>query len=242
MSFENKLLIGNAIEGQSYVGKTTTIEAMLNIKEIREKGIIIVPEYSAIGALPSFPRNSIQGVKKAIQTIIDLEKRRTEVLTKKLSLDKDAMVVFDRGPITCIAFEHAAEKAGFKGASLWMAEAFQREIENKAILIPNGMIHLTASQEIIKSREINRVSGGGIKIIEFLRDENVIKSLNEVFAAFGEHLPDQFFLTLETGNKSTDEVCAEVLQFIKGQDNNVLNEIPNFLSFAESLTKKDQLG
>lgn len=239
MSFENKLLIGNTIEGQSYVGKTTTIETMQNIEEIREKGIIIVPEYSAIGELPSFPRNNLHDVKKAIQTMIDLEKRRTDVLTKQLSLNKNAMVIFDRGPVTCIAFEHAAEKAGFKGASLWMAEAFQKEIENKAILIPNGMIHLTASKEIIKSREINRISSGGVKIIDFLRDENVIKSLNEVFLAFGKYLPDQFFLTLETSNKNPNEACAEVLQFIKDQNDDVLNEIPDFLSFAESLTKKN---
>ena len=232
---ENKIMIGNALEGESYVGKTTTLETMRNIKEIREKGIIIVPEYSIIGALPNFPRETTQDIKKSIQIMIGLEKKRTDHLAKALSINKDALVVFDRGPVTCIAFEHAAEKAGFKGASLWMAEAFQREIENKNILIPNGMIHLTADKEIIREREDDRIKMGGIKIINFLKDENVIKSLNESFAAFANYLPNQLFLTLETNNKYPNEICAEVLQFIKGQDDNVSDNIPDFLSFAKSL-------
>lgn len=235
MLHENKMRIGNALEGESYVGKTTTLETMREIKEIREKGIIIVPEYSVIGTLPKFPRDAVDDVKKAVQIMIDLEKRRTDFLMRGLAESKDAMVLFDRGPVTCIAFEHAAEKAGFNGSSLWLAEAFQREIEDKNVLIPNGMIHLTAKRGIIQQREKRRVKDGGMEVMDFLRDEDVIKSLNEAFAAFENFLPTQLFLTLETSNKRSDEICAEVLQFIGGQDDAVPDNIPDFLSFARSL-------
>ena len=231
-------MIGNALEGESYVGKSTTLETIRNLEEIHERGIIIVPEYSVIGELPNFPRDTMQDVKNAIQKMIELEKRRTDTLVNELARNKNALVIFDRGPVTCLAFEHAAEKAGFKSATLWLAEAFQREIEDKNILIPNGMIHLTASEETIKRREDDRIKKGGVKVFEFLRDKSVIKTLNETFALFGKSLPAQLFLTLETGNKNPDEVCAEVLQFIAGQDDDTADNIPDFLTFAESLLKQ----
>lgn len=235
MSIESKISIGNAIEGECYVGKTTTLETIRNSESLRERGIIIVPEYSVIGELPQFPRYTIQDVKNAIQRMIDLEKRRTDKLASDLAHTNEALVIFDRGPVTCIAFEKAAEKMGFKSATLWLAEAFQREIEDKNILIPNGMIHLTASEDTIKMRELDRIKNGGIKVFDFLRDKDVIESLNDTFALFGEGLPKQLFLTLETDHKNPDDVCAEVLQFIRGQTSEVSDNIPDFLSFAKSL-------
>lgn len=233
-----RISIGNAIEGESYVGKSTTLETIKGLKEIHERGIIIVPEYSVIGELPNFPRQTMEDVKKAIQRIIDLEKRRTDKLVNELVKDNNALVIFDRGPVTCLAFEQAAERAGFKAATLWIAEAFQREIEDKNIIIPNGMIHLTASEAVIRKRETDRVEKGGVKVFDFLRDRDVIKSLNEIFSLFGKTLPEQLFLALETDKKNPEEVCAEVLQFITRQDDSVVNNIPDYMAFAQSLMKQ----
>lgn len=232
-----KISMGNAFEGESYVGKSTTAEVMKNIENLREKGIIIVPEYSVVGKLPSFPRENIKSIKKSIQLMIDLEKKRTDKLTADLSHQPQATVIFDRGPISCIAFEHAAEKNGYKGAALWIAEAFQRELEDKNIIVPRGMIHFTADKGIIREREIADLASGHGRIIDFLRDKKVIKALNEAFSAFGEFLPKQLFLTLDTGSKNPKEIGAEVLQFIKSQPENVADNIPNFIKYAQSLIK-----
>lgn len=232
-----RIVMGNAIEGECYVGKTTTAEAIKNIENIKEKGIIIVPEYSVIGQLPAFPRESSENIKKSIQRIIDLEKKRTDKLVNELAHQPLASVIFDRGPISCIAFERAAEKNGYKGAALWMAEAFQREMEDKNIIIPRGMIHLTADRGFVNERKITDLAAGRGQIINFLQDEGVIKTLNEAFEAFESFLPKQLFLTLDTGNKNPQEVGAEVLQFIKGQPIDVLNDAPNFAEYANSLIK-----
>jgi len=232
-----KFIMGNAIEGESYVGKTTAIEKIKNIENIKERDIIVVPEYSVIGRLPSFPRMDIDSIKKSIQQMIDLEKKRTDVLAKNLSQKPFASVVFDRGPISCIAFEYAAERNGYKGAALWIAEAFQKEIENKNIIIPGGMIFLTADKGFIEERKVSSLASGHGRIIDFLQDGNVIKTLNEVFKAFGDFLPKQLFLTLDTGNKNPQEVGAEVLQFIKGQPADVMDNVPNFVEYANSLIK-----
>ncbi len=121
-----KNVLGNVLEGESYVGKSSSIEAMKELQEIREKGIIVVPEYSVIGPLPKFTREIVKDIKKVIEKIIDLEKKRTDVLTNDLAHHKGKVVVFDRGPVSCIAFEYAAEKSGYTGAALWLAEAFQK--------------------------------------------------------------------------------------------------------------------
>lgn len=233
--------MGNALEGQSYVGKSTVLEKMKNIGGIREKGIIIVPEYSVIGEFVSFPRETVADLKKAIIRIIDLEKKRTEKLSNDLAKNKDGVVIFDRGPVSCIAFEHAAQKAGFKGAALWMAEAFQRAISDKKIIVPSGMVHLTASHEIIQKRRKHDLKKGKGEIMEFLRDDNVIKSLNDAFTAFGDCLPKQLFLTLNTDNKDPDEVGAAVLQFITKQNDDVENFVPNFIVYAENLINRQEL-
>ena len=228
--------MGNSLEGECYVGKTTTAETMKRLEILRDKGIIIVPEYSVIGPLPAFPRENTDSLKKSIQQMIDLEKRRTDRLATELSCQPEAMVIFDRGPISCIAFEHAAEQSGYQGAALWIAEAFQKEVETKNIIIPQGMIHLTADRGFIREREAADLAAGRGRIMDFLKNEDVIRILNESFTAFGEFLPPQLFLTLDTGNKNPQEIGAEVLQFIKGQPIDVLQHQPDFMKYARSLT------
>lgn len=230
-----KLIMGDVIEGESYVGKTTTIEALRNVEGIIEKGIIVVPEYSVVGPLPDFAQYTNSDLKKAIQQIIDLEKKRTDKLAKDLAADKSQLVIFDRGPVSCIAFQYAAERHGYKGAALWIAEAFQREIEDKNIIVPNGFIHLTADRSTIKEREAIDLASGHKRIIDFLQDQEVARTLNEAFSSFGKFLPNQLFLTLDTGNKNPQEVAAEVLQFIKNQPADVLDNIPDFVKYAQSL-------
>lgn len=79
-------------------------------------------------------------------------------------------------------------------------------------------------------------SGHG-QIMDFLRDEEVVKTLNEAFTAFGKFLPKQLFLTLDTGNKNPKEIGAEVLQFINSQPDNVLDDVPDFMKYAQDLIK-----
>ncbi|MCX6808990.1 MAG: hypothetical protein NTW50_05005 [Candidatus Berkelbacteria bacterium] len=234
----SEIFQGNAVEGESYVGKSTSLEAIREIGELRERGIIIVPEYSVVGPLPTFPRESIGDLKSAIQQIIDLEKMRTDHLLNELEHNKDGTIIFDRGPVSCIAFEYAAERSGYAGATLWMVEAFQNEIENKNIIVPEGVIYLTASKDIIEKRERKSIESGKGRIIDFLRDPGVISSLNEAFAVFGKSASEQFFLTLDTGNKSPDKVALEILQFISNQQENIESQ-PDFLSYAQSLIKKN---
>lgn len=232
MNQEN--IIGTVIEGQSYVGKTTTLEA---IKNMLDFGVIVVPEYTMFGKLPDFPSKTREDLKKTIQIILDLEKRRTEFLSKQLDQNPDAPVFFDRGPISCIAFQHAAENNGYSGACLWLADTFQREFLDKNIFVPNGMVHFTASGEIIRERERKDLNSGKGNIMSFLKEEGVITSINEVFSGYGTKIPEELFLTLVTDFKTPDDIAIEVLQFVKNQQINSPKVNIDFSDFAKGISE-----
>ncbi len=213
---------------------------MKDIESLRENGIIIVPEYAIMGDFLPFPRESVSDLKNSIQRIIDIEKKRTDYLADEINKSKEFHIMFDRGPISCIAFEHAAEKAGFKGAAMWMADAFQKELDDKNIIVPKGNIHLTASKEVVeKRREIDLAKGKG-DIMSFLKNREVVKSLNEAFELYGEILPEQLFLALKTDGKTPDEVGAYLLQFIRNQKDDVEGHVPDFVKYAEKLIKNKE--
>ncbi len=230
-----KNIFGNSVEGESFVGKSTALERIKDIKDLREHGIIIVPEYSVMGNFMPFPRESSTSLKKSIQRIIDIEKKRTDYLVDGMSKDENSLVMFDRGPVSCIAFEYAAEKAGFKGAALWMADAFQKELNDNNIIVPVGNIHLTASEEVIEERKKNHLLKGHGDIISFLKDPDVVRNLNEAFELYGKSLPEQLFLSLKTDGETPEEVGAMILQFIRNQGQEVEGHIPDFVEYAENL-------
>ncbi|MCD4761411.1 hypothetical protein K8R32_00440 [bacterium] len=99
----------------------------------------------------------------------------------------------------------------------------------------NGNIHLTASKEMIEERRKIDLSKGKGNIMAFLRDEDVSKNLNETFKLYGEMLPKQLFLSLNTDGKTLDEVGAYLLQFIKDQEEETEDHIPDFVSYAKKL-------
>jgi hypothetical protein len=76
---ENNIL-GNSIEGESYVGKTSSLEAMKSIEGLRESGIIIVPEYAVMGEFLPFPRQNNSDLKESIRRMIDMKKKELIML------------------------------------------------------------------------------------------------------------------------------------------------------------------
>lgn len=230
----NEYILGNSMEGQSYSGKSSSLEEIESKLEETGENPIIIPEYSVVGELPKFPRETITDVKKAAAIMLELEKRRTDYYEHQF---RGGPVLFDRGPISCLAFEVAAEKHGFKGSSLWLAETFQSAFESKSIIVPNGSILLNAKKDVIDQRESAMIKAGHGKVIDFLRDDSVIKTINEFFMAFGKELPPDLYLVLDTGVRGKEEIAAEAIKFIKEQ-----TSIQNvdFVKFVEDRIKNEK--
>ncbi|MDO8570315.1 MAG: hypothetical protein Q7R97_01900 [Candidatus Daviesbacteria bacterium] len=235
------MIVGNALEGESYVGKTSCLDIFRGPQDEESQEIVIIPEYSTVGEFVPFPRESIADLGKAIRRIIELEQRRSDFLANFLAKKMIKYVFFDRGLISCIAFEYAAQKNGSLGSAIGMAEAFQQALDDKTIIVPKGMIHLTASRSTIEARRaIDRQKGKG-PIIKFLQDENVRSDIDYAFKLFGDFLPDHYYLLCDTDNKDPKEISASVLQFINEQKNVFNADPPNYVSYAEKLTIRRQL-
>lgn len=237
MSIENNWR-GSSLDGVPYVGKTTTLRSLRQI--LPDSETIIVPEYSEIGNLPNFPPADWSDVQKAINQIIDLENRRTDYLNDSLANHPDALVVFDRGPVSCIVFQHVAKQKGYLGSSIEMSEAFTRKFNDGEIILPSGYAHLTFPLEYIELREAQLLAEGHRQNIGFLRRSDVVRSFVTAFDKFIYYLPSSMSVSISTQDKLPYEVAQEVMSFISKQPKNII-ATPDFVKFAEDLTIKNKL-
>lgn len=228
--------LGTALEGPSYVGKTTTIEW---ISELEERGVIAIPEYSVVGPLPKFQRRDLEDLHRMVAQMIGLERRRADFLADGLSFHPEARVLWDRSVFSCLAFEKAAKNSGFLDATMMLAEALQRELSDGNIIVPRGVVILKASQKTILLREEADLSKGKGQIMAFLQDPEVIKSLNLSFEAIAGVVPPQFFLELTVDNHNPKEVARTVLQFIAGQPQTAGRDPLDIIGYAQKLLGLD---
>jgi len=87
---------GNAIEGESYVGKSAVIEQAVEIERLRGRGVIAIPEYAVIGQLPKFKREDTSDLIRVVEQMVDLEKKRTDFLINGMKNNSDVLVLWDR--------------------------------------------------------------------------------------------------------------------------------------------------
>jgi len=223
---------GVCLEGVSYVGKSSAIELLR--RTLPESDLIVVPEYAEIGNLPPFPPTGRSDSIKAISVIIDLERKRTDLVNDSLARYGDIPVVFDRGPASCIAFQYTMSINGFLGDPVVMAEAFMKQVSDGNIILPFGHIHLTCSMEEIKLREARTLASGHRPIMEFLRRVDVIGSFTWVFERYKKYLPDNLTLSLNSQDKSLAEITSRVWNFIQTQPSRI-DETPDLIKFATDL-------
>lgn len=205
--------IGSALEGVSYAGKTTTL--LYTKTKTGPQEIIIVPEYSNIGKLPPFERDSINSATKAVRIILDLERKRTDYVCDQLALHPDALVLWDRGPISCLAFEIAVAHSGLVGLPHTYSEMLGKEVKDGNLLVPLKYLLLQLGIEEIKTREERMIKAGHSQIIDFLRDPRVINKLQEVFLQSLVHLPKDFSMSLDTEQLDPDSVSDKTVQFAR---------------------------
>ena len=172
--------IGTALEGVSYVGKTTTLKCLSE----RDKKVIVVPEYFQIGVPPKFDRTNLADAKAASNIIIDLEKRRTDYLNDRLAKPGRFIVFWDRSPVSCIAFDYALEQTGYVGSLHYLAERFQREYVDGNIILPQSYAFLYLSLKDIQERERCMLERGHRKNLGFLSEPEVIGHFNFVYDQF----------------------------------------------------------
>lgn len=227
--------IGVALEGVSYVGKTTTLQKLAEIGVLVEKDVVIVPEYSQIGRLPNMARQSLEDARAAAEVIITLEKMRTEYLSNQMARTNGAVVYWDRGPFSCLAFEFAMGQTGAHATGQYLAERYQQEIEQNNLLLPNNFAYLYLSLEGIKAREKRMLVEGHRGVPEFFRQPEVINNINHFFNFCWRK--DGGILKVNTACFSPEQVAQMVWQLTLGQsDFNRYNLADLYKEFQQPCT------
>ena len=223
------------LRGESYVGKSAVIEQAVEIERLRGRGVIAIPEYAVIGQLPKFKREDTSDLIRVVEQMVDLEKKRTDFLINGMKNNSDVLVLWDRSVFSCLAFEIAAKKAGFLDATMMLAEAFQRQITDRNIVVPSGVILLKASPEVIDFRRKIDIAKGKGDIIDFLKNPSVIASLNSSFDAISGVIPEHLFLMLTVDSLTPRQTATVALEFIADQPRSIEKKPLDIIAYSQRL-------
>jgi len=154
--------ISYGLEGNSYMGKTTTFELLIQRQRCDSNVVIGVPEYSSLEKIPIFRREDKADIDTIVQFFLDLEKRRTDLAIKAIAAaNQDTIVLFDRTPISLILFEVAIGRTNqARHATAELAEGFQRAIQDEEIIVPARIVHLTATPATFEGRRLADLAKG----------------------------------------------------------------------------------
>ncbi len=227
---EKGFTIGSALEGLSYAGKSTSLEWLKAHSTSPKKDIIIVPEYSEVRDLSKIARTSESEAKSAANIIIDIEKRRTNHLTNEITHSTNPLVIWDRSPISCLAFEYAAGQIGHPEVLAWLADKFQSEFEKGNIIVPSKFIFLRVTVAEIAKREAKMLATGHRGISEFLRDDRVMSTFNLVFKQFAQYSGPDLSLLIDSKEGNLVAVAEDIYNFAAIQETTTANiNYPDFV-------------
>lgn len=211
---QERMIAGFALEGECYVGKSSTLREIAVTAKRLGQDICVVPEYFEIGSLSSTSRRDVVDTKRIQDEIIDLERRRTELATNRLARNPELILGFDRSFLTCVAFELAKRRCGELDGLDYLMERYIQEFQQGNLLLPAQVIHLVAEPAEILKRRRNHLEKGHRDVSEFLRKPLVVQIHNDFYTQAGTGIFAGSYMRLPVGNKSLEEISEEVLTWI----------------------------
>jgi deoxyadenosine/deoxycytidine kinase len=152
-----------AIEGSSYVGKTTITD------RFSYEGFPVIPEYDTFG--PFLPGgNTYESLKVAALDLVNRERKRTTALALAATAN---IALSDRSPLSLITYEDMmTQVSGTPGERQlrqdmrnFLIDTLQGEIETGDIVMPDAIITLRIDSE---TEFESRVNHRGITPVEHL--------------------------------------------------------------------------
>lgn len=136
-----------AVEGLCFAGKTTLVIALAT-----RTGVVAVPEYADLAALPPWPPRSRDDVVASLRHFLRLEQQRA-ILARRIP---GWLVVLDRSPLTLIAHEFGMDRLGVPAAPDLAADMFAEAAERGLILTPDAYVYLRVAAPIRAARQARR--------------------------------------------------------------------------------------
>lgn len=152
-----------AVEGNSFSGKTSLVKKLNS-----DYGFSVIwePNYY-VSSFPSFPPDTYNEAKKAIDLFVDAEIRRSADAVNLALLGE--RVVMDRSLWTYSAFQYVvmSRMPTIPNSYLYSLDILQRHVEQENIIVPQAIVSLVPkNRNVFESRVNNRGRVG----ITFLND------------------------------------------------------------------------
>ncbi len=193
-----------AVEGCCFAGKTSLALALS-----RDLGVTVVPEYADLAPLPPFPARDLDDVHAALDYLLGVERRRTAAI--RSSPGHNAVVVCDRSPLSCIAFQRAIGRLGVPSDARLAVELFATAAGRGEIIEPDAYIYLHVDRATALARQAIRGP-----VLACLMDPQVLAATQAFYQRFLDGLPPDRRMVLD-GVQPRPSLVAQAARFARTQ-------------------------
>lgn len=208
-------ITGFTLEGECYVGKSSTLREVAVVAEQVGKQVFVIPEYFEIGNLSDTSRRDFSDVKRIQNEIVDLEKRRTEMAVDQMANNPELILGFDRSFLTCVAYELSMQKQGEMDGLEYLLERYVQEFQLGNILLPAQVAHLVAEPAEIANRRTKHLKKGHGDVSAFLKDTLVIQVHNDFYRKAGNQIYGESYIKLPVDGKNLRDVAQDVFSWVR---------------------------
>ncbi|MCK9903551.1 hypothetical protein CC117_29030 [Parafrankia colletiae] len=136
-----------ALEGGCFTGKTTLATVLAS-----QLDATAVPEYADLAPLPPYPPRTLDDVHAGLDHLSRLEQQRAD-LARRLRTN---LVLFDRSPLSCIAYQQAIAHLGIPADPHYAAGIFTHAVHAGTTLPPDRYLYLRLPRETVLARQRHR--------------------------------------------------------------------------------------
>ena len=172
-----------AIEGPCFAGKTSLALALGH-----RLGVTAIPEYADLGPLPPFPARDLDEVRADLEYLLGVERCRTAAIRSSHC----GVVVCDRSPLSCIAFQHAIGRLDVPTDARLAVELFATAADRGEIIEPDAYIYLHVDQTTALARQAVRGP-----VLPCLMDPGVLAAMQAFYQRFLNSLSADWWLVLD---------------------------------------------
>lgn len=228
------------LEGNSYMGKTTTLELLSEMQECHGNVVVGIPEYSNLATIPAFRREDRSDILKIVNFFLNLERERTDLVNNAITAtNQNTVVLFDRTPISLILFEVAIGRTNQgRHATEELSAEFQRAIEDGEIIVPSQIVHLTSTQATFDERRREDLKKGKGDCIPLLLDRITRAIFDKGIRLWGEGIVQQSCHCIHVEHMDEITVAQKVVAILTA--NSTYNETEiDLVSFKNAVLALD---
>ncbi|MEX5713395.1 AAA family ATPase, partial [Parafrankia sp. FMc6] len=188
-----------ALHGGCFTGKTTLATVLAS-----QLGATAVPEYADLAPLPPYPPRTLDDVHAGLDHLCRLEQQRAHVARRA----RTSLVLFDRSPLSCIAYQQAIAHLGIPADPHYAAGIFTHAVHAGITFLPERYLYLRLPHEAVLARQRHR---GPVQ--PHLVDPRFTTANDQASLRYLDMLPDDRRLVLDA-DRPMSQLAATVAAFL----------------------------